>query len=79
MPYLNLRAVASSFYGFYGPKSKMAPLKANLGTLKIFFQTLGQKFKKCRDFLDCWDLLFANVEIETLDWDTIETNWDPQA
>ncbi len=32
-----------------------------------------------QDFLDCRDLLFASVEIETLDWDHVETNQDPQA
>ncbi len=38
-----------------------------------------QNFWKCQDFLDCRDELFDDVEIETLDQDTINTNWDPQA
>jgi hypothetical protein len=36
-------------------------------------------FWKCRDFLNSRDQLSASVEIESLDRDTIETNWDPQA
>jgi hypothetical protein len=35
-------------------------------------------FWRCRDFLDCRDSLFGNVEIESLDRDHVETNWDPQ-
>ncbi len=34
-------------------------------------------FWRCRDFLDCQDALFDNVE--TLDRDRFETNRDPQA
>jgi hypothetical protein len=35
-------------------------------------------FWRCQDFLNCRDSLFDNVEIETLDWDHVKTNWDPQ-
>ncbi len=35
-------------------------------------------FWKYQDFLDCRDQLSASVEIESLDCDTIETNWDHQ-
>ena len=36
-------------------------------------------FWRCRDFLNCRDSLFDNVEIESLDQDHVETNRDPQA
>ena len=36
-------------------------------------------FGECWDFLDCRDLLFASVEIDTLDQDTIDINRDLQA
>jgi hypothetical protein len=35
-------------------------------------------FWRCWYFLDCRDSLFDDVEIESLDWDHVETNWDPQ-
>ncbi len=35
-------------------------------------------FWRCQDFLDCRDSLFDDVEIESLDWDHVETNRDPQ-
>ncbi len=42
------------------------------------FRLSRSNFWKCQDFLDHWDKLFESVEIETLDQDTIKTNWDPQ-
>ncbi len=36
-------------------------------------------FCRCQDILDCWDLPFQSVEIETLNRDHVETNRDPQA
>ena len=42
-------------------------------------QSSKQAFWKCRDFLYCQDQLSASVEIESLNRDTIKTNWDPQA
>jgi hypothetical protein len=36
-------------------------------------------FWQCQDFLDCWVKLFDDVEIESLEQDTIKTNQDPQA
>ncbi len=36
-------------------------------------------FWKCWDFLNCRDLLFASVEIETLDRDHVDTNQGPLA
>ncbi len=40
---------------------------------------LRQAFWNCQDFLDCRDLLFASVELESLDQDHVEANQDPQA
>ncbi len=36
-------------------------------------------FCRCWDFLNCWNLPFPSVKIETLDRDHVETNQDPQA
>jgi hypothetical protein len=38
-----------------------------------------QAFGYCQDFLNHRDLLFASVEIESLNQDHVETNQDPQA
>ncbi len=35
-------------------------------------------FLNCQDFLDHEDLLSASVKIQSLNRDTINTNWDPQ-
>jgi hypothetical protein len=47
--------------------------------IKIEISQLSRStFWKCRDFLDCRDLLSDSVKIESLNLDTIKTNQDPQ-
>jgi hypothetical protein len=44
----------------------------------VFLPVSILTFWNCQDFLGCRDLLFETVEIESLNWDQVETNWDPQ-
>jgi hypothetical protein len=56
---------------------KIEIFQSRLGCVKIFIEIIKNN-QDCQDFLDRWDWLFFGVEIESLDRDHVEKNWDPQ-
>ncbi len=59
-------------------KSRNLDFQGSRDCRDLVFELSRCRFSNCRKNLDCRDVLFQTVEIETLDRDTIETNRDPQ-